>query len=413
MSATFGCPHCGATYPVKPVLIGRPVRCTTCKNAFRLRPDGIADKVESMPAPAPTQPPPAPAVTVDPVTPPPPTRPSPAPARVEPPATTAVAANAPRSGPRLNSAQEQARRSLAANLSAVAEQALRAEEKKQSSQRLKKQSDRLARQQAEREGGVGDIGPAVLSGYGQREARNSLVWALGCGGAIAFAAVIALMITWTGPRRQALDDFTEPVANNSHGYRRQQIVERGWLTSVAPVTRMDDARIAGAHDLQLAAAKPLFDDLAAMQLLADKPVWAPPESASEIARRWDGKKSPADNVTALTKDGKIRAIAHSQAIARLEEAGIQADEAELVLRLLGANASPAGADVAKRLRAGEMPARAEIAGFAGVDGMLLVDFGGTYKQRPVEYEGRLMRLVGSDWPGEWRILELRTRSREQ
>ena len=56
MSATFACPHCGASYPRKPVLVGRAVRCTTCKNAFRLREDGIADKVEMDPVPAPPAP---------------------------------------------------------------------------------------------------------------------------------------------------------------------------------------------------------------------------------------------------------------------------------------------------------------------------------------------------------------------
>ncbi|MBA3938176.1 MAG: hypothetical protein H0X38_11990, partial [Planctomycetes bacterium] len=60
MSATFTCPHCGAVYPFKPVLIGRAVRCTTCKNAFSLRPDGIADKVGAT-APAPAAPAPSPA----------------------------------------------------------------------------------------------------------------------------------------------------------------------------------------------------------------------------------------------------------------------------------------------------------------------------------------------------------------
>nr|MBA3845865.1 hypothetical protein [Planctomycetota bacterium] len=331
------------------------------------------------------------------------------------PAATAIAPNGTQrlAGQRLNNAQEQARRSLAANLSSIAEQALRAEEKKQSSQRLKKQSDRLARQQAEREGGVGDIGPAVLTGYGQREARNSLVWALGCGGVIGLVTAITLLVTWTGPRRAALDDYTEPVANNSHGYRRQQIVERGWLTTVAPVTRMDDVRIADAHDLPLGSAKDIFAELAALQPLVDKPVWAASEAASEIARRWDGKKSPADNVAALTKDGKMVALAHAQVIARLEETGIETEEAELVLRFYGPNASPAGAEIAKRLRAGEVPDRAEIASFSGMDGKLLMDHGGHYKQWPVEYEGRLLRFVGDGWPGEWRIIELRTRSRGQ
>ena len=46
MSATFPCPHCGQVYPLKPVLVGKVVRCTACKNPFRLREDGIADRIE-------------------------------------------------------------------------------------------------------------------------------------------------------------------------------------------------------------------------------------------------------------------------------------------------------------------------------------------------------------------------------
>ena len=55
-AATFVCPHCGHTYPFKPALIDKAVRCTTCKNAFRLGADGIAAKVN---APAPAAPKPA------------------------------------------------------------------------------------------------------------------------------------------------------------------------------------------------------------------------------------------------------------------------------------------------------------------------------------------------------------------
>ncbi len=49
----FPCPHCGAKYPFKKVLIGRNVRCTKCRNAFALQKTGIAIKVEPR---GPTQP---------------------------------------------------------------------------------------------------------------------------------------------------------------------------------------------------------------------------------------------------------------------------------------------------------------------------------------------------------------------
>jgi hypothetical protein len=52
MSDLFACPHCGAEYPRKPVLVGKVVRCTKCRNPFKLRPDGIADAVVESPSSA-------------------------------------------------------------------------------------------------------------------------------------------------------------------------------------------------------------------------------------------------------------------------------------------------------------------------------------------------------------------------
>ena len=47
MTASFQCPHCDATYPLLPTLYGRTVRCSTCKNPFRLRGDGVAEAVQA------------------------------------------------------------------------------------------------------------------------------------------------------------------------------------------------------------------------------------------------------------------------------------------------------------------------------------------------------------------------------
>ncbi len=48
MSATFGCPHCDKQYPNNPSLIGRKVRCSSCKKVFQLQGDGKAIKIEIM-----------------------------------------------------------------------------------------------------------------------------------------------------------------------------------------------------------------------------------------------------------------------------------------------------------------------------------------------------------------------------
>lgn len=45
MTRTFVCPHCQKQYPVLPVLVGRKVRCSGCRQLFQLAFDGVAAKV--------------------------------------------------------------------------------------------------------------------------------------------------------------------------------------------------------------------------------------------------------------------------------------------------------------------------------------------------------------------------------
>ena len=46
MAQTFACPHCDASYRALPTLVGRKVRCSSCKNVFQLQHTGVAIKVE-------------------------------------------------------------------------------------------------------------------------------------------------------------------------------------------------------------------------------------------------------------------------------------------------------------------------------------------------------------------------------
>jgi hypothetical protein len=51
---TFACPHCGAVYPFRPVLVDRAVRCTKCTKPFKVRADRTVEKVEdTAPVPPP------------------------------------------------------------------------------------------------------------------------------------------------------------------------------------------------------------------------------------------------------------------------------------------------------------------------------------------------------------------------
>lgn len=49
---TFPCPWCGMSYPGRPVLVGKAVRCKGCRNGFVLQADGVATKIQE---PPPTQ----------------------------------------------------------------------------------------------------------------------------------------------------------------------------------------------------------------------------------------------------------------------------------------------------------------------------------------------------------------------
>lgn len=71
MQATFRCPACEKQYPALPTLVGRPVRCSGCKQVFALGAGGVAELVviaqqpaveqasAERPAPQPPTPPPA------------------------------------------------------------------------------------------------------------------------------------------------------------------------------------------------------------------------------------------------------------------------------------------------------------------------------------------------------------------
>jgi hypothetical protein len=292
MSATFACPHCGATYPRKPVLVGRTVRCTTCKNAFRLREDGIADKVEPVavevaaptaaqpaaaqpapPAPQPAARPHAPAkpaiipLTLPPeLTDAPPMRPAaqaidldtavevvepvmPAPSRAgtQPPASdqpgaadqlAATGRPSPKSsasGPartsdRFTAQQQEARRAMAATLSTSMTAALKAESVKR-----EVEADEKTRKKSGTEGRVGKIGPAILTGEGLQQARLRRTWFLIALVLVALVGGCSWLVAHRSPQRHALEAYAAVVEGQRNRYERvQAIQERAWLVALPP-----------------------------------------------------------------------------------------------------------------------------------------------------------------------------------
>lgn len=379
MSATFACPHCGASYPRKPVLVGRAVRCTTCKNAFRLREDGIADKVE-MDAPAPAQPTAAPV----PVTPPPaavqPSAPPPSPkpdvpvkpaapklaatgwglnldVEVEEPAakaaapTKAAAASAPtksepppaavksplpkdgtspRKSERMTVQQMEARRAMSATLATSMSEALKSEAVKREEQGEKAK--------AKVEGRVGRIGPAVLTGQGVEEAKSSRLFLLGTIGVLLLGAAAYWLLFTDSPERAGLNAYTAEVDPKRirAGERVQAIQARAWLTGlppafvgVPPLIDVRDARIGSTRAINLTAAKELFASLKGLVPVEPGPVWVPPERLAAIndLRRPDQK--PEAFIAAVLKREK-KAVSNPAFLDQLIKTGMSKEDADIV-----------------------------------------------------------------------------------
>lgn len=446
MSATFACPHCGATYPRKPVLVGRAVRCTTCKNAFSLREDGIADKIE-MPAPAaapaPAAPPkPEPVVqqTAPPIrqAPPPQAAPPPKPApRPAMPAAqdlvletgaqpilpdTPSGAPTKQSGPlpaarasqrsdRLTTQQQEARRQMAATLAGSMSAALQAESVKRDAdtESLKK------KKAAKAEGGVGKIGPAILTGQGVEEARSNRRILLVTILVLAVVGSLGWLLFSNSPQQAAIAAFTAEVdpARIRKGERVLAIQERAWLVGlppanvgVPPIISMPDARTGGQRGFKGTLLKEPLAKLKGLVLLPNPPLWVPADKLNDIQQDWSGDtKLPAFIARWIRRVPTL--ISHQDLLDQLGKAGLGKEDAEIVDLLLRGRTDPGGDNaIAKRLLAGDLPERIEVAQFWGGRGLLLMPRGTTFRTTDVKYRGQLLRFASPGWPEEWKVLTL-------
>jgi predicted Zn finger-like uncharacterized protein len=405
MASTFTCPHCQAVYPVKPVLVGRAVRCTTCKHAFRLREDGVADKIaDSAQAQPEPQKPVAPAPTES------GTQPSQTPARSSISSRTA----AMKRTRELSATQEEARRTLAANLSSAASVALEAEQKKDESTRIrrKKTEPHYVPRKKTDGGGVGDIGPAVLSDFGEREYRNARTWIVGC--AVAIVAVMGAIWLSTARSDQylAVETYASPVdhARNYHGERIAAIQERAWLPGTPPLVGIGTLSIGKSRTIAASGVGPVFSEtLKGFTYVANAKVWADTAHAGTVEGSWNEKIPVAKQIERLAKTG-AKVVEHAQVLEKIKQAGLSDEDVDVVDILLrkGKGGDEIGS-VAERFQRGEVP-NMEVTRFSGKNGLLLVNRGGRYTTRPVSYEGHLMRCLSPGWRRQWRVLDLQVTS---
>ena len=405
-AATFACPHCGQQYPLKPVLVGKIVRCTACKQAFRLRSDGTAEKLDSGASSASSRS--APAV----------------PAVTEPgtgSGSTAATANAAssRSGAKaLTQGQIEARQRMAESLRSAVGDALKDEPPAApaSSSIPGKSTPELTAKPgaASGERPVSDRktnanfpklkdpklagkGPAVLTGEGEREAANARRWWLAFLLAIAVIGIVVYGVTRSGEQKTAIQSFTEvlPAKDNRYGARLVAIQARAWQPQVAAFVDLPNPRLGS---IRVIPGATLDQALAALTGLT----WVP------TAKRWTAPDKIEWLLNQLQEEPKELA-------ARIDRAGIVVVSAEQIERALAAAAltepeigliqtlvtSPLGS----KLRGGNAPT-IRWCSFNGRNGTLLFDPGQNYKTRTVDYQGILAQFQGEGWTQEWRIATL-------
>lgn len=435
MAQTFECPSCEATYPFREVLIGRPVRCTTCRKPFRLGEDGIA----------------RPVVTADSTTAPAESAAAPAEPAAAPAESTAATAaeeidyqpdsdhNRRAALSSDNDTSSMARRRTTTNkhrqlastvsktLSQAAAEALQSESVKRESARVKREASTARR----RSGGgqTKDLGPAVLTGTGEAEARNTRQWLIGCGVLLALVVVGLFFIGSRSETGAALARYGERQV----GQPQERLMahrRRSWLQQpLLPVlTDIEGATIEPAQRYDLRPVHELLEQAVvdARYLVADQlRGWVDADQA-EQARAILRDPRYADDVATQRSELDIAQIDLQPPevfLQNLRDAGLADAAVELLDRLLHVPGPPTGdADLIRRkFLAGDLPDWIELAVFHGEDAMLMEMRGGTDLRTTsgYGYRGRLLRFVGPDWIGfqadkfldRWNLLEIEVTKR--
>ena len=432
MSATFACPHCGAMYPVKPILVGRVVRCTTCRNAFVLRADGHADKVAAAPvenpAPAPAAPPPAavapapapalprPAAPAPrPPSPPRPAAPQPAAEEIEvvepsPPSRRLSAEGGAltqrESRAKLNQQQEEARRSMAGTLANAAAAALQAEKASQESASAKgtQRSKRLATAPAKRESGRHS--PVLVVGVGQREAaerRRLWQWVATILGVLV---ILICLACYRSPPRKALDDFAAPVgtAYAPYPHRLPFMQSRTWMQDCNVLIDLGTVHVGSKRTIALKGVAGLITGMKNLTYLANYQFWTDAGATRAVQKAWKPKLDRDTNLQRL-KDAGIAVTTRADMQAQLQAGGLSDEDADIILRLIMPIANSPQFDAA-RFGRGEVPDAIEVYPFHGTDGEALRAAGNRYSYPKTDYSGLLVRFIGSGWSRELRVFRL-------
>lgn len=411
-AATFACPHCGHQYPVKPVLVGKVVRCTACKNPFRLRPDGIADKVEAAPgtashtaapavaAPRPAPVAPAPAPQPRPLPPAAAPVPAPKPAAPEP---KPLSPPTPKAG--MTRQQEDARKAMAESLRSSMGEALKAEamqaEADAGSQKPGAKSDRKRPSglfRPPKDPKQAGKGPAILTGEGEREAEIQRRWWIVAGIAVVLVALLVFLFTRTSERTDAVRAFTAelPAKDNRYGARLPAIQARAWQPGITAFVQLPAPSFGGVHEIPSGTLDQGLSPIRGLTWIPEAGRWVAPDKADWLKRQL---AEDAKTVPARLERAGIVSVDPPALRKALLGAGLGEPEADLLLPLLQ------GGPLAAKLGGGSAPT-IRWCTVSGRGGTYLHDPGQQYRFTQGDYQGVLAQFQGEGWPGEWKFLTL-------
>lgn len=401
------------TYPAKPVLVGKTVRCKGCRNAFVLQADGIATRLAAEPAPAapaaarpqpaaakpgadelvfpdapataavkprPASPaPPRPAAdeivfpSADRPTPIAASRPAHAPTgqaveSIDLDAPNASVPETPKPGqsarvpsPRPSTERSQRRKSeqldaarvkMAAELAAVAAKAADTEVAK----REERKSERLAKAGATGKA-VDDAKrrqrSAVLTGEGERVHRENLLWSVGSLAAVGVLALLIVVLNLRSAGRAALDAYCEIVPSESNRYPLMGTVmmSRAWLVS-SPSAPNGPLIASDLGDASFGVERTIELGRMASALTDLKGLRHYPELGMWVAPADRDRLAAVLAGRSAADRVKAAAAARIHAVdhaAMAKKLDMPEDERRILIDLIAGKPSPSGEDFAKRM----------------------------------------------------------------
>lgn len=408
MAKMFQCPACGKQYPALPTLVDRPVRCSGCREIFRLGHDGVAVLVSpddlapataTKPAAAAAAPPAAQAAAAS------PRPPAPAPPTTPP-------ADAPATGRPQTRVFRRKHEALKQSLSAAAAAAAGTVDDDTATAtdapRKATSSRRAAAQPRTAASGTASAGfqPTRV----RREGSGLLVPAIALG-ALLLVVITGWWLLRPGPIDQAFDRFLADVGDGNRSYptRHQTYLERTWLRTIDGTRESeialdaDQARLGPELRVPLETVRSVVETLRCMVQDRRLALWLQPERAEE-AQTIAAASPPSGGRAAILdalEDAGIRHIDYTVVPGALHDLGLGAIEVQALSALLAGTPSDTHPLESPNARA------LELRWFSRADGSLLMNDGVAYTIADEQaYWGLLLRVDGVT-PTPWRVLFIR------